>query len=629
MMNDSPEVTPDTKMPLSSLDVSSERIEALRQLFPEAWSEDTLDTEKLQRLIGQSAPPKAERYGLSWAGKAEAHRAVQSLSTGTLRPVPEESVNFDTSENLIIEGDNLEVLKLLQKSYSHRVKMIYIDPPYNTGNEFIYPDNFREGLQTYLEYSGQVKSGVRQSTNAETNGRYHSNWLNMMYPRLFLARNLLKEDGVIFVSIDDNEVQNLRLMLNEIFGEENFLQQIVWKRHGGGGNDSRYFAVDHEYIMAVARNKESISRLRLPLSEKQKAEYTGKDEWFEKLGPFKTKSFRRMRPDDPRPGLQYGIKAPDGTKLNDEWKWEETRFLDALEVNKTFIRKDRNGNWQVEYKIYLFDHTSDEERSVVPRSLITDGDRNSDGKSQLRTAMDSNEVFSNPKPVGLIKNLMQFGCDSDGIILDFFSGSGTTAQSVLEANQADGRNRKFILVQLPEPTDNPDFASIADITKERVRRVITKMDAADNGQLPLNDEDAPNRGFKVFKLDESNFKVWDGENAPKDADALATRLFEFAEHRLVGRSSQDVLFELLLKSGRALTVPVEERQVNGQTVYVIEEGQLLIYLEEPIQEATLDAMIALAPSQVICLDAAFEGNDQLKNNIVLQMKDAGIGFRTV
>ena len=648
--------TDENKMPLTSHDVDGERLGALRALFPEAWSDGTLNVEKLAQLVGQSPAPKAERYGLSWAGKAEAHRVVQSLSTGTLRPAPQESVNFETSGNLILEGDNLEVLKLLQKSYARRVKMIYIDPPYNTGNEFIYPDNFREGLQTYLEYSGQVRDGVRQSTNAETNGRYHSNWLNMMYPRLFLARNLLKDDGVIFISIDDHEVQNLRLMMNEIFGEENFIAQMVWE--GTGKNDSRFISVAHDYILCFARSKEQLKANEVvwrtrkegidaiykkveELKQEFKDDYVAMNrkmrEWYLDIGKgnlaWQHRHYNRIDKKDVYfsgdiswpggGGPRYEVLHPETKKPvtvpSGGWRFPKPETMrDAMKDER--IEFGENETKVPTLKRYL----RETEGQVVPSVFYVDRRA---AMQRLRLLLGE-AVFENPKDERVLKKLMEATTGKDDIVLDFFAGSGTTAQAVLELNKEDGGNRQFILVQLPEPTGNIEYSNITEITKERVRRVIAKMNTAADGKLPLDDGAAQDRGFKVFKLDASNFKVWDGEMA-HDGDALAEQLRLYAEHRLPDRSSHDILFELLLKSGRPLTAPIEERLINDQTVFVVDGGALLIYLAETVDETTLEQMIALSPEQVLCLDAGFGGNDQLKNNIVLQMKDAGLSFRTV
>lgn len=605
---------------LSSLNIVEDKKAQLRQTFPEVFREDQIDFDALKRALGEWIDPSKERFGLNWPGKAACSKLIQQASVGTLLPMREQSVDFDSTENLIIEGDNLEVLKLLQKSYYGKVKMIYIDPPYNTGNEFIYPDNFHDGKAAYLKESGQTDDmGLKQVSNAESNGRYHSNWLSMMYPRLFLARNLLREDGVIFVSIDDNEVHNLQALLNEIFGEENRLQNVVWRRHAGGGNDSKFFAVDHEYIVVYAKNKSGIEKLRMPLSAEDKAQYKDKDKHFEKLGPYKTKSFRRMRPDDPRPTLEYDIETPDKTILRDTWKWEKSKFLKALEHEKVILRKDRNDNWQVEYKIYLYEDIEEsedsEEKMKVPRSLLIEEQRNSEGKKQLREAIGADNVFSNPKPIGLLQTLMSYGMSSEDSILDFFGGSGTTAQAVFELNQEDNGNRKFILVQLPEPTDNPAYPTIADITRERVRRVSVKLKAAQAAPDLLSDTNnkaAPDLGFKAMRLSSSNFKVWDGR-ADQVADVGAT-LKLFAEHVLPGRTSEDILYELLLKTGFPLTTPLSSLTLAGKQVFRAAEGALLICLDHTLSLEVIEAMVALDPWLILCLDAGFSGQDQLKAN---------------
>lgn len=619
----------DSRLPLTSNSPNAERLSALKTLYPEAFTEDKVDFERLKQALGDDVQTDRERYGLSWAGKSDAIHVLQSLSVGTLQPMREDSVEFDATENLIIEGDNLEVLKLLQKSYFGKVKMIYIDPPYNTGNEFIYPDNFREGLEDYLKFSGQLSAeGTATSSNRETDGRYHSKWLSMMYPRLFLAKNLLREDGVIFISIDDNEVHNLRLLMNEIFGEENYLQAIIWKRHGGGSNDSKYFAVEHEYILAYAKNKDSMAnKLRVPLNESDRLAYQGRDEHYKVLGPYKTKSLVASRPDSPRPNLRYKITAPDNTEISSEWRWEKERFDDAYKNNKAIIRKDRADNWQVEYKIYL--NGDDDERTKVPRSLLTELERNSEGRGQLREALGDDGVFNNPKPTGLVKYFSELSTHENDIILDFFAGSGTTAQAVLELNKADGGNRKFILVQLPEKTENAEFPTIAHITRERVRRVIAKMNAADSAKLDLTTGDKQDRGFKAFRLAASNFKIWQGAEGAGDDDALSAQLDLFAENLLPEASPESVLFEILLKSGYDLNAPREEILVAGQAVSSIAGGQLLICLERNISRETLQGMIRLDPAGVVCLDEAFHGDDALLTNFVLQMQDADIIFNTI
>ncbi len=655
------------KMPLTSHDVTAERIMQLHELFPDAFTEGVLDTEKLKQLIGEVPPAGPERYGLSWAGKAEALRAVQNLSTATLRPAPDQSVDFETTGNLIIEGDNLEVLKLLQKSYHRSIKMIYIDPPYNTGNDFIYPDNFREGLQTYLEYTGQVKDGVRQNTNTETNGRYHSNWLSMMYPRLFLARNLLREDGVIFVSIDDHEVHNLRLLMNDVFGEENFVGQLVVQSNPRGSQSIKHLANVHEYVLFYAKEQLKLDDIGINLDDAMKAEYryTSEDGRNYRLLGLRLRggAWRRHQ----RPLLHFPIYIdPASGKVSLErserfnievkpikpttgedgtWRWSKKKVHDEahLLVGRKVDREGEGEAWDV-FQIDFMEKDGGEERKTKAKTIWDEKELNyQNGTTELKSLFNGIDVFSFPKPKQLVKRLVHMAdCEEGDIILDFFAGSGSTAQATMELNTEDGSNRKFILVQLPEILDPEEQAAayafcasihkptnIAEITKERVRRAAKKLSDDQNGRLPAPDAKPQDRGFKVFMLDGSNFKVWDANAANGDGDKLAEQLQLYTEHRLPDRSPHDVLYELLLKAGRPLTAPIVERNIVGQTVYDVDGGQLLVCLEDPISENTLHGMIELKPERVLCLDSAFEGNDQLKTNIVLQMRDSEIEFRTV
>jgi len=627
------------KMEGTSLDISAENRAQLRQLFPSVFTEtvndkgelvESVDFEKLKAELGTFTDlfeTRRERYGMDWPGKKEALKLIQTPSAATLKPYREESVNFETTENLFIEGDNLEVLKLLQKSYYGKVKMIYIDPPYNTGKEFIYPDNYSESLETYLEYAGLIDGdGKKFSTNTVNEGRFHTKWLNMMYPRLYLARNLLRDDGIIFVSIDDNEVHNLRLLMNEVFGEENMLQQIVWKRHAGGGNDSKYFAVDHEYLIACAKNTSSIERLRQPLSEDDIAEFKYTDKYSDTFGPYKLKSFSRMRPDDPRPTLTYDIIAPDGTKLRDTWKWEEIRFLKALKEEKVQIRKDRNGKWQVEYKIYLKsivqDEDDGEEKTKVPRSLFLDVERNAEGKKQLRELFEQENIFNNPKPIGLIKHLMSFAMGSNDIALDFFSGSSPTAHAALDLNRHDGGKRKFILIQLPEPCAEDTeaykagYKTIANIGKERIRRVIKKLDDEQKSKLNLGGVTVQDRGFKVLKLDKSNFRQWQKLEPDAKPEKVIEQLDLHIDHIDHKATQEDLLYEILIKAGFTATEKIETKSITGKQVFSIADGGLLICLDKEVTRELIDAVAEAEPIQFFCLDSAFHGNDQLKANAV-------------
>ncbi len=617
--------------PLLSADVAAERRELLRRAFPEAVSEGgQVDWERLRRALGDSVDAGKERYGLNWPGKAACFTNIQTPSRATLRPVRGESVEFDATGHVVIEGDNLEVLKLLQKSYLGRVKMIYIDPPYNTGNDFIYPDNYAENLETYLRYTGQTDAaGKAFSTNPETDGRFHSRWLNMMYPRLYLARNLLRDDGLVFISIDDHEVDNLRKICEEIFGEENIVSVVVWQKGYGGGAKVKHVVGLHEYVLVVAKSIDALGALELPPDPAVLKYYKYKDSKHEVRGPFRTQPLATTSMDE-RPNLKFPIHWQGHEIWPDkQWQWSAERVKAALANDELVISK-KSERWIVDYKQYLKNEEG-EVRNAKPFSILQ-GPYTRVGTDDVGLLGLDTAGFSFPKPVGLIEKFLLY-CDKDALVLDFFAGSGTTGQAVLDLNAKDGGNRKFILVQLPEPTGRTDYPTIADITKERVRRVIGKLDAANDGQLALTTDAAakPDRGFKVFKLDTSNFLPWDGR-AATDADALRAQLELHVHHLVDGRGPEDLLYELLLKSGYPLTAPVETLSLAGRTVYSVAGGDLLLCLERDLSEDVLRAMADRqpTPARVVCLDEGFAGQDALKTNAVQTMKTRGVTkFQTV
>jgi adenine-specific DNA-methyltransferase len=632
----------DTKLPLTSADLTDALLAQLREAAPQVFSEGRVDFTKLQAALGEHIETGAERYGLNWAGKRDAFRNVQIPSVAALRPQPEESVNWDSTENLIIEGDNLEVLKLLQKPYHGKVKMIYIDPPYNTGNEFIYPDNFREGLDEYLRYTGQLSSeNTATSTNKDTNGRYHSNWLNMMYPRLFLARNLLKDDGVIFVSIDDHEVHNLRMLMDEVFGEENFIGLFALNS-SPSAIDYGHIAKMHDYAIFYAKHMDDT--VTNHLEEANKAfKYT------DSVGPFNIYPLYNgnvaFNPKT-RPNLYYPFYLNPKNKIGDDfyeialdahegwvevypvvsrkegiprvWRWGKAKA--SQDLNKEIIGYEtEDGEYRVVQKTR---HTG-----KVIRSLLLEKDISSRrGTSDFEEVFKS-KIFSFPKPVELIKKFVSVGTESDSLIFDFFAGSGTTAQSVLELNNEDGGNRRFILVQLPEKTDNPKYPTIAHITRERVRRVIAKLKENENGKLALDPEQ--DLGFRAFKLDSSNFKIWQADAAPKTAEQMEEQLKLYADNVQAERGEQDRLHELVLKSGYPLSSKIEAVAVGDKTAFAVGDGNLLICLAEHLDQGTLRALFARNSQMVLCLDTAFDGNDALKTNTVLEAKTHGIIFKTV
>ena len=622
------------KLDLRSHDIAKDKQQELLRLFPEIRTESgKLDFERLKLALGETVDVGKERYGMNWPGKTDCFKTIQMPSLATLRPCPEESINFETTENLIIEGDNLEVLKLLQKSYLGKVKMIYIDPPYNTGNDFIYPDNYSESLQTYLEYTGQVDAeGKKFSTNAETDGRFHSKWLNMMYPRLYLARNLLRDVGVIFVSCDDNEVHNLRALMNEVFGEENFIASVIWQKVYSPKNSARHFSEDHDYIIVYARHAEVWRPEFLPRTEEQDSHYTNSDSDSRGLWMSDNLSARNYYSEG-----TYAITGPSGREIKGPpqgryWVISKDKFLELDRDGRIWWGADGNGMPRL--KRFL----SEVMQGRVPQTLwpYSEVGHTQDAKKQLMEYVafeQTDNVLDTVKPTGLIRRMLQIATrphESD-IVLDFFAGSGSTGHAVFEQNLQDCGNRRFILVQLPEPLPNPEtrLKTIADITKERVRRVITNQNKDDEGKLPDDGAKKLDRGFKVFKLAESNFKPWNAD-VPRDAPMLEKQLDLHVDHIRDGRTADDLLYEILLKSGFPLTTPVETLKLADKTVHSVAGGALFICLEGALTLDLIRSMAEKKPERVVCLDEGFAGNDQLKANAVQIFKTKGItSFKTV
>jgi adenine-specific DNA-methyltransferase len=671
------------KMKLTSLDIAEEKREQLKQLLeqllPEAVNQSGIDFDQLKRALGEWIEPGKERFGLQWPGKAECMKIVQQPSVATLKPNRKESVNFDDTENLFIEGDNLEVLKLLQKSYFGKIKMIYIDPPYNTGNEFIYPDKFAETLDTYLEYTGQKDNeGRKFSTNTDSAGRYHSRWLNMMYPRLYLAKNLLCEDGSIFISIDDYEIHNLRALCNEIFGEENFLAQITWEKTRK--NDARFFSAGHEYILVYAKN-EALLRERNVYWREEKA---GADDIFkeyERLHALHGSNFTLIERHlkafyDELPSEHAAKKHSRYNRVDEKGVWRDDNMswpggngptYDVLHPKTGKPCKVPPGGWRfstpekmqemIDAGIVVFreDHS---EPPIRKTYLVRKAGKNDDSEENIgkqvmgtyiyRSALQATKtlkdlfganVFENPKDHEIIGRLISYTTKPDDIILDFFAGSATTAHSVVEINRAESSKRKFICVQLPEKIDEKSeayklgYKTISELSADRIRRVMNKITADIKGQLDLGDNDALDLGFKTLKLDSSNFKVWEG--SVEQLESLEKQLSLHVDHIAKSSTSEDILYELLLKAGFSLTTKVEKQKIAGKEVFSIEEGAMLICLEKELTQQVIDAMAEAAPLQVICLDEGFNGNDQLKANAVQTFKaraqadESEIVFRTV
>lgn len=612
---------------------ADQKRDALAQLLPEAFSEGRLDTAALKRTLGEAVVIEGgERYRLDWAGKSEAYKVLQTPTTATLRPQREHSVNFDTAQHVFIEGENLEVLKVLQKAYFGKVKLIYIDPPYNTGNDsFIYPDRFQESKEDYLKRINELQDDgtlMREGffrKNGRENGHYHSNWLNMMLPRLYIARNLLREDGVIFVSCDDNEVHNLRCLMNEVFGEENRIECFIWKKSYGGGAKERYAVTQHEYILLYARNLAEISNLWLPPDKEAVAKYYKyEDEKVESRGPYRLKPLEATKSMDRLENLIFPIPGPEGDVMpKKQWWWSKDRTLKALENNELIFTKSADG-YRVSYKQYLLD-VEGNQRKAKPFSVI-DGIYTQKGTADVAALFEGHVLVQFPKPIELLKMLIRTGDDEGktGMYVDFFAGSGSTAQAILELNIEDGGKRQFLTIQLPEECDTGSEANgfglstIADVCRERIRRTIKTLTI--NKDLATLEPE--NIGFKSFRLTPSNLKQWRGDGIDS-ADELANQMQMFVKSEKDGAQTGDILLELLLKFGQELTTLVETLDIKGEEVFAIRNGRMLFVLSR-FSEPMIDAIVAMKPAEVVALDSVFHDSDELKTNFDLQCRDAGI-----
>ena len=653
------------------MDIAEEKKKKLKDIFPEVFRENQIDFDQLKRVLGNWVEPGRERFGLNWPGKAECMKVIQAHAKGTLRPCKEESVNWDITENLFIEGDNLEVLKLLQKAYFGKIKMIYIDPPYNTGKEFIYPDKYSESLDTYLRYTGQKdRNGHKFTTNADTNGRFHSKWLNMMYPRLCLARNLLREDGVFVVHIDEHESVHLQILLNEVFGPENCLGNIIWDKKNPKG-DAREISNQHETILVYAREINSFLKSNLLKRPKKNAK-----KMLSKARELYSKKGDKTIPNDfkivkKKYNLNIDLnnyKAPYSLEcINKDYKdWIVREKIPSGEAPYKHI--DNNGNvyqevsmsWPNkrkapdEYYIPLVHPNSRKECPVPERGwryppetmkkflsqgLIIFGKNEKiqpRRKYLLEENMDENipsilpfggsddsffkkikMSFDNPKPVKLSFDLLKYfiGKDGDSTVIDFFAGSATTAHASMLFNKEKNAKLKYICIQLPEPIDKksmpttPGYNTVSSIAKERIKKSSELIK-----QESKKDIDT---GFKFFKLDKSCFKEW--SNIPnKDEKTLIKLMEEQIDYLDANASEGDILYELLLKDGFPLATPIEMINIQGKSVYSIDNGALIICLERNLTEEFIYELSNLdpTPSRVICLDAGFQGNDELKCNVV-------------
>lgn len=609
----------------------NERVEFLRELFPEAIAEGKVDWDKLRTALGDAVDGKAERYSFSWAGKRDAIRLLQMPSRATLNPAPDESVDWDTTKNAFIEGDNLEVLKLLLKPYYGRVKMIYIDPPYNTGNDFVYPDNYADPLETYLKLSGQKDTdGNLLTTNADTSGRYHSAWLSMMYPRLFMARQLLDDDGAIFISMDDSEITNLRMAMNEVFGEENFVATIVWQKKYSPQNDAKYFSDMHDYIVIYAKSKERWRPTALARTPEQDAAYSNPDN--DTRGPWKATDATCNKSKAQRPNLYYPITNPNTGEAilpleTRVWRYARSVHEKKQQDNRVWWGADGK-NKVPAYKSFL----SEVKQGRVPTTWwpYQEAGHNQSARQTLNALIEENP-FDTPKPVELMKKLLEVGLESeDAIVLDFFAGSGTMAQAVLEFNRANQTNHRFLLVQLQEPLKSPRtfkgkrlLSTISDLCVERIRVVIEKLRAEKQDKLKLAERFEPeDLGLRVYKLAESNYKPWAGV-ADNDPDKYVAELEMFADPLKDKWQPESVMYEVAVKEGYGLSLSIAKVDgVKKNEVFRItdaDKGQsFLICLDNKLDQQTPRELELKKDDLLVCRDIAL--TDELAANLALQCR---------
>ena len=605
---------------MHSPDITQQNIDKLLELFPNCKTEKQDDNGELsigidfdllkQELSKNIVEGPQERYQINWPGKKEALLTANAPIAKTLRPCREESVDFDTTENLFIEGDNLDALKLLQETYLGKVKMIYIDPPYNTGNDFIYNDEFSVSSEEYLLGSQQAdEDGNRLLVNTESNGRFQSDWMSMMFSRIKLAKNLLSENGVVFISIDDSEYHNLRKICDEIFGADNFVDNIIWKKRYGGGAKEKHLVSLHEYTLVFAKKIESLESFHIPLTEDSiKRYYKQKDVNFEKRGPYRTHPLEATKSMGERLNLVYPIPGPDGKDIMPErqWLWGKQRTLEALENNEIEFVKTKTGGFTAHSKQYLIE-ASGERRRGKPFSIIDDV-FTQHGTNEIIELFGNAQTFSFPKPSKFVKKLMEIATRKDkrDVVVDFFSGSGTTFHSAFVLNSEDGGNRKVIGVQLPEKCNEKSeafkagYKTIAEICKERIRRAGTKIKEENSESKDLD------IGFRVLKIDSSNMN--DVHYTP---DTVSKGdLFNQVEHIKTDRSSEDLLFQVMLDWGVDLSLPIRKETIEGKEVYFVNDDDLVACFDKGIDETLIKALAAKQPLRVVFRDDGFgSGND--------------------
>lgn len=568
----------------------------------------SIDFDKLRQLLSSDiVEGNEERYQFTWPDKRKAILAANAPINATLRPCPEESVDFDTTQNLYIEGDNLDVLKCLKETYLHKVKMIYIDPPYNTGNDFVYEDDFAESAVEYLANSGQFdEQGNRLVTNTESNGRFHTDWLNMIYPRLKVARDFLTEDGVIFISIDDNEAKNLKNITDEVFGERNFLAQVIWERAYSPINLMKHFSPSHDYILCYAKNIDFAVCHGIGRSDEANGRYSNPDN--DPRGVWKASDL------SVGPAVQeniYPITTPSGRVVEPpagrSWRLSRKAFRERLEDNRIWFGP--NGDNVPAMKRFLSELRK---TGITPMTIwkYTEVDHSQGATQKLAQLFNGKKYFDYPKPVSLIERCLQLYSDKDSLILDFFSGSATTAHAVMQLNAEDGGNRKFIMVQLPELTDEKSeaykagYKNICEIGKERIRRAGAKIKAENPEKAQHLDT-----GFRVLKLDSSNMK--DVFYSPKETSQL--ELFRYVDNVKDDRTSEDLLFQVMLELGATLDSKIEESVVDGKTIYNVADGYLVACFDQEVSDDVVKAIAKMQPTYAVLRDTSL-ANDATATN---------------
>lgn len=608
------------KIESTSLDITRLNINKIKELFPDVVTEGKIDFDVLRTVLGDEVDDSKEKYQFTWHGKSASIKLAQSPSTATLRPDKKSSKNWDTTENLYIEGDNLEALKQLQKTYYGKIKMIYIDPPYNTGNDFVYHDDFKNSIDNYKEQTNQINK-----SNPETNGRYHTDWLNMMYSRLLLSKNLLKEDGVIFISIDDHEQSNLKELCNEVFGEGNFLAQVVWERAYSPINLMKHFSPSHDYILCYAKNINCAVCNGIARSDEANERYSNPDN--DPRGLWKPSDL------SVGPAVQeniYPIITPSGRVVEPpagrSWSLSEKAFSERLQANRIWF--GLNGNNVPSMKRFLSEL---KKSGVTPMTIwkYTEVDHSQGATQKLAKLFDGKKYFDYPKPVLLLKRCVQLYTQDNDIILDFFSGSATTAHAVMELNKEDDGHRKFIMVQLPELCDEKSeaykdgYKNICEIGKERIRRAGEQIEAEWEKEHPsdtlFSDDEkfTTDIGFKVFKLDSTNVRPWDSESEMNPDD-----LFSLTDVFKPDRSKEDILYEIMLKYG-IFDMSAEEVEINGKTMYRVGKRYMIVCLEDEITPEDVKAIAELSPRSVVFKESGFE-NDNDKINAEYNLEKADV-----